>query len=449
MLSPFRISIFGAAFNLLGVLGNPLAQSWTPRFNKVGTGTFEVSREDPMLPFLLARGARVRVTYKGEHLISGPVLYPSGSFEATGTITFQVEDDFRMLSNTLAWVRPFAGLRSSGALNPGDLDDSAQAWKQAEPSPGAWTGTSRGQSKYMLWPDGSGLSGGVQVDYSESAIKFLISANLISRLHRAVTVSTDLERGGDARAADMLPRVRFQPINDVLSELMEWSGLGVKLTHDGTSTTVTAEVWEPTTFPQVLTVESGIIQSGTWSTQNPTATRIVVGGPGESAARAFWGVNNTSLETEYTDIIEVFRDATGATLIWPDDLAEKFKVAKYFLLRDDVEAGQKTEFTSYLNEAGSKGLAAGVPTSGLSLTLSETDTFFFGSGGFSVGDVVNVADGEVAFTDRITECELSESISEGVVVTPRVGGRLDDPDQIIADAIAQLAAAQRRISTSK
>lgn len=443
MLSPFRISIFGPSFNLLGVLGNPLAQSWTPRFNKVGTGTFEVSRADAMLPFLLARGARVRVTYKGEHLISGPVLYPSGSFEATGTVKFQVEDDFRMLPNTLAWVRPFAG------LNPTALNDPAQAWKQDEPFPGAWTGTIDGQSEYMLWPDGSGASGGVLVDYAESAIKFLIKANLLNRLGRPITIATDLERGGDARAADMLPLVRFQPINDVLSELMEWSGLGVKLTHDGTSTTVTAEVWEPTTFPQLLTVESGIIQSGTWSIQNPTATGIVVGGPGQGPARAFWGVVDDDLETEYSDVVEVFRDATGATLLWPDALAEEFRVAKYFLLRSEVGADLKTEFTSYLNQAGNKGLAAGVPTSGLSLTLSETATFFFGSGGFSVGDIVNVADGEVTFTDRITECELSESISEGVVVTPRVGGRLDDPDQIIADAIAQLAAAQRRISTSK
>jgi len=448
MESPFRITVFDKTFDRKGILGNPLSQSYTVRFNAVGTGEFEVSATDPMLGFLYESGARVRVTYKGAHLMSGPVLHPSGDFNADGVVRFQVEDDYRILVNTLAWVSP------AGPLTPTELTSTvpqswAQAWLPGGGSDAGADGTTQGQFGYYLWPDGSAASGGVLVSTAEAAIKNVISRNVVTRLGRPVTVAADLARGGDARAAGVLPLVRFSPVDEVVAPLLDWSGLGLRLTHDGLAATITADVFVPTVHPQILTVQSGIIQAGVWEKENPTATRIVVGGPGEDVARAFWGVNSLPLETEFGDVVEVFRDATGANLQWPSTLSDLFHVAKYFLLRSEVSAGSKAVFTAYLNAAANKGLAEGAPKSGLSLTLSETESFFYGPGGYREGDIITAQSNGVNFTDRITECELSESVSAGVIVRPRVGGRADDPDTIFADAINRLSRAQRRLSTDK
>lgn len=443
MLSPFQISVFGRTFVRSGVVGNPLSQSWTPRFNAVGTGEFTVAATDPMLEFLYQDGARVRVTYKGEHLMSGPVLHPTGDFGANGVVTFQVEDDYRMMANTLGWVRPNPITQSSGNLSPENLEDPAQAVTDVS-MPGLAFG-----GGHFLFPDGSAAYGGVTLDTAESAVKYLISQNMVLRLARPVTVAPDLLRGGNARTGGMLPFVRFSPLAEAVAELLEWSGLGLTFVHNGSTGTVTADVFTPTVWPQVLTVESGIIQGGEWSRQSPTATRIVVGGPGEDVARAFHGVNNVALEAARGDIVEVFRDATGANLLWPDTLADTFRVAKYFLLRSEVPTNLKTAFLAYLNQAGNKGLFEGRATSGLSLTLSETEAFYFGPGGYSVGDMITARSAGVSFTDRITECTLSESVTAGVTVIPRVGNRTDDPNTIFARAIQRLATAQRRLSTSK
>jgi len=438
--SPFQISIFDKAFVWKGVLGSPTFQSWTPRFNKLGTGEFGVAPTDPMLAFLYAPGARVRVTYKGEHQISGPVLHPSGPLATNGTVTFQVEDDGRALQNTLAWVNP-QNVLTPTALTASSSAALAQSWLPDGPSSVGPDGTTQGQYGYMVWP--------VEVVSAESAVKWLVSTNAVGRLNRPITVAADLVRGGDAVAAGMLPQVRMGQLDEAVAELLEWSGLGLKLWHDGVNPTVYADVWAPTVWPQTLTVESGIVVAGEWSKQNPTATRIVVGGPGEDVARAFWGVTDAAREAEYGDIIEVFRDATGANLDWPSTLAEVYRVAKYYLLRGEVSAAAKTEFRKQLNMAAGRGLTEGAPTSGLSLELSETVSFFYGPGGFHVGDQITVESNGLYFTDRITECEMSETVEAGVIVTPRVGSRQDDPDTIFARSIERLAAAQRQISTSK
>jgi hypothetical protein len=303
---------------------------------------------------------------------------------------------------------------------------------------------------YYVWPDGSTFWGGPSIDTAETAIKHLVGINF-NRLGRPVTIGADLGRGGNARAAAMLPQVRFGSLDTNLESLLEWSGLHLTLRQDPTLPTINLEVGVPAVWPQTLTVESGIILDGTWSTADPEATRTIVGGPDELGARAFWGINDaTGLEAEYGDIIEVFRDATGATRNWPDTIPDFKELAKYYLLRPEVSAADKAIFSTYLDAAGAKALAEGSPTSGLSLELSETEVFHFGgTDGIQLGDTITATSRGLSFTDQITEATLSWDATDGLVVTPRVGTKTDDPDRQLAEAIASLARAQIRLSTSK
>ena len=437
MASPFEIQLYNKAFKRLGVLGAPVRLGFTPFFNTVGLGEIEVAVDDPNLAHMMPEGARVRVLYKGDLLMSGPVRSPTGNLAATGTVTFEFEDDYRLMRNTLALVMPTSSVRSGGLLAPLSLTDHAQAWTDAAVGAGLAAG-----SGYYRFPS--------TVSTAEAAIKDLITKNMVTRLGRPVIVAADQGRGGDARTAGMLPDVRMLPLDEAVASLLEWSGLGLKFEHDGVSAGITAEVWQPNTWPMELTVAGGTVTDGTWARQDPEATRIVVGGPGEDVSRAFWDVrDSTGLEAKHNDIIEVFRDATGASLTWPDALSDAYRVAKYYLLRSEVSTALKTEFTAYLNAAGRKGLADGAPKSGLSLTLSETEQFSFGPGGYERGDLITVVSNGATFSERITSADLAETATAGVTVTPQVGERTDDPDRVLAEAIARLGAAQRRLSTNR
>jgi len=115
-----------------------------------------------------------------------------------------------------------------------------------------------------------------------------------------------------------------------------------------------------------------------------------------------------------------------------------------------VSAVDKAIFSTYLDAAGAKALAEGSPTSGLSLELSETEVFHFGgTDGIQLGDTITATSRGLSFTDRITEATLSWDATDGLTVTPRVGTKTDDPDRQLAEAIASLARAQIRLSTSK
>jgi hypothetical protein len=426
MESPFRVTVFGKDFSVKGILGNPLSQSYTVRFNAVGTGEFEVSATDPMLQFLYESGARVRVTYKGAHLMSGPVLHPSGDFNADGVVRFQVEDDYRILVNTLAFVEPESPLTRT------EVNFNLQV---VVTNPG-----------YYRWTSSSPDNDAFFVSDAEFAIKRIISRNVVSRLQRPVTVAPNLSRGVGAQ---MGPLVRFDPIAEAVAPILQWSGLALRLSHNGVTPTITADVSVPTVHPQILTVQSGIIQDGKWGKQNPTTTRVVVGGQGEVLNRLFWGVTALPVEVEYGDIVEVFRDSTNNIMRWPDGTAETSKIPEGFFVPGASSVAFQDEAAAYLTNAANKGLAEGAPKASLSLTLSETETFFYGPGGYREGDIITAQSNGVNFTDRITECELSESVTAGVIVRPRVGDRADDPDTIFADAINRLARAQRRLSTDK
>lgn len=356
-----------------------------------------------------------------------------GQFLAdSGAAIYSLQSDWRWLVNTLAYVNP------TQPLAPASLTALGQAYATGTTS----SGTVTNQRGYYVWPVG--------VDTAEAAIKNLITANLVTRLGRPVTVLPNLNRGGNARTAGMLPDVRFQTVAEAIEPLLEWSGLVLDVWQDWDTPTVYMDVREPGEFSQTITRDSGLIVGGSWVREAPDATRVVAGGPGEEAARAFTSATDPGLETEWGDVIEVFRDATGANLKWPDALAENLKVAKYYLLRGDVLTADKTEFTAYLNEATREALAEGRPVASLDVELVENDALsLYGENGLHLGDKITASSDGVTITGTIDEADITFSRDGGQRVTPIVGKRSDDDDTALWDAISGLDRALRNITRKR
>jgi hypothetical protein len=437
MDNPFTITVHAKDFTRLGVVRAPLDCSFSPRFNALGVGTVTVAADDPIREWLDQDGARIRVEYRGEHLMSGPIDADDGGLTSRDETTYALVDDWVLLQEVLGWVKTTSGTYSSGGLTPTSLTDDAQSGHDVAHDPGTASG-----SGYYTFPG--------SVTSAEGLIKNIINVNANLRLGVPVTVPASSSRGGNAVAAGMVPTVRFDRLEDAIGELLAWSGLGLKVWHDGTSSTATVDVYVPEVWPQILTPESGIIASGTASRRRrPLATRAVVGGPGEDNARAFYGVNDaTGLEAKYGRKVEVFRSSTNSGLKW-GATPDVNQVEKYYTLRTEVADADKAEFNSYLAAAGRKGLTEGLPTSSLKLELSETPMFHFGGpDGIHLGDMVTARSRGIDFTDKVTGADLTLD-ANGLTVTPLVGNRADDPDLAFAAALKALAAAQRRMNTGR
>lgn len=424
-----EIRIFNKEFGFEDFISDLSYYSFSPILNGQGHGELAIPSSNSLNVLLRAPGTRLSCRFRDEHLMSGPIRNRQGKYLAGGNSVYAVQDDYRVLANTLAWVQPELGIEPTG------LDAPGQAWQTGANTPG----TVANQYGYYLWPAG--------VDTAEAAIKHLIELNCVTRLGRPITVLPNEDRGGNARAAGVLPEIRFQPLSEAVQELLDWSGLVLDVWQDWDTPTIFVDVHEADTWPQTLTVDSGIITDGDWSQDPPDATRIVVGGPGEDAARAFWTVQDgMGIEDEWGDVIEVFRDATGANLSWPDSLADNVKVAKYFRLRGEVAAGDKAEFVRYLDAAGQKALADGAAVTSASVTLVESESFhFMGADGIHLGDSVNTESNGVAISDRITEASVTLTADQGERAAPILGKRTDDPDAALWEAVVGVDGALRNI----
>ena len=444
---PGRIDVYRNDFTWVGTIGNPIAVHGSVVFNGLSVFEIELTAEDPIVSDLIEPGARVTMIYRDADLFSGVVTGLQGSLLRNGSIIVRLESDWRLLTNTLAFIRPANQVEATtiSVKNESHTTAEAQAWLPGGASTQGTSGTVIGQTGYYYWDP--------SVVYAETAIKRLITENAVTRLGRPVTVATDLLRGGDIKTPGLLPTLRNETLENACLEILSLDGLGLKVQQAPRSTTITADVFVPNVYDMPLTTDSGVIASGNWSFSYPTMTRTLLGGPGDIAARYFKTmVDTTGLEAEYNDIVEVFRDASsGADLVWPEGITvEENKVAKYYPLRSDVPTNLKTNFINSINRIGVEGLKEGIPKYGISAELSETDFFHFGgSDGVQLGDQVTVQGVTGAlFTDQITECKF-EFGNQTFKVTPVMGKIEDDPNIQIAQTIASLAHGQRRLSKDK
>lgn len=445
---PGSIDVYDKNFTWQGTIGNPISIRGSVVFNGLSTFTIELAASDRIVPVLVEPGARITMIYKDAQLFSGMVTGVTGSLLASESVFIELQSDWRILQNTVALVRPDNQIEPT-AISVKNTDNpaaQAQAWLPGGASTQGTSGTTIGQMGYYQWDSG--------VVYSETALKTVITENVVDRLGRPVTVATDLERGGDIKTAGKLPNIRMNRLDDVCLEILSFDGLGLQVQQAHRDDTITVDVYEPEVWDMPLTVNSGVITSGSWAIQTPTLTRTILGGAGLLADRHFinYTTGSSVTEDQYNDVVEVFRDSTSnAAISYPEGIPfDETRVPKYYELRSDIPSDLKTVYRNSINAAGLKAVTDGAAKFGISATLSETATFTFGgSTGVQLGDLVTIEGlGGVLYTDIITECQFQFG-DQKFIVTPVVGKRFDDPDIQIANAITTLANSQRRISTDR
>lgn len=455
MDNPFEMYVVDGQMQNRAPIGGVVGAEFTPRHLAQPSGSFSLPDDHPLNKRLLADDARVLVRYKGEHLMSGKIRSPKGKIVAGNSVLYELQDDWRWLVNTLAWVNPNNPAQAS-SLGATDTDGMGQAWLPGGPTTAGADGTIQGQSGYYQFPS--------NVDMTESVVKNLIRANFdrLNRWSRGLaapfdarryTIATDQGRGYSHRTAGDLPQVRNESIDTYILPLLKQAGLGIRLKQEVGATTVGIDVYQPKIYGQKLTVPSGIVTDGDWSYSSPNATNVLVGGPGDLAARLmrYFTANSASFTTR--DVIEVFKDAAGGQIDWPETLADAYRVEKYMQLRADIAPTSYADVLAGMVKGASDALTDGAPTSGVSVTLSETDRFSYGGPkGVHVGDTVTIATGDtraLEFTDTLSECTLKLSNDKGLEVTPVVGDKILDPNLRYARGIVALAMNLRRRSTAK
>lgn len=459
MDNPFEMYVTDGRMRNAQPIGTIAEATFTTRHLAQPTGTFSMPDDHPLNKRLLSDDARVIVRYKDEHLMSGKVRSPKGKITPGGTVGYELADDFRWLVGTGAWVNP-TNPAPATSLSATDVAAMGQASLPGGPSTAGADGTVQGQSGYYQWPAG--------VDLTESVVKNLIRVNF-DRLNRwsqnnapppiaafkarNYALAPDLGRGYSHRAAGDLPQVRNDSLDTYLIPLLRAAGLGIRFQQDPQSATVTVDIYQPKIYPQKLTVPSGIITDGDWSFTSTNATNVLVGGPGELAARIYRYFTAPASTLGALDVVETFKDAAGGQIDWPATLSDAYRVEKYMQLRPDIAPASYAEVLDAMVKGAADSLADGAPTAGVSVSLSETARFSYGGPkGFHIGDTMTISTGDsraLEFTDTLTECELKATANEGLVVTPVVGDKILNPNLRYARAIVGLAMNLRHRSTAK
>lgn len=251
---------------------------------------------------------------------------------------------------------------------------------------------------------------------AESIVKDFVQKNAITRLSDNVVCAPDLARG------DVIPggvSIRMHKLYDRLFPAVDLAGIGVTVRQVEDSGLI-VDCYEPAKYPIELSEDGGTVSLYSWTKSNPTVTRVVAGGQGEGTARVWHYAVDWAREAQYADMIEDFRDA-----------------------RDAAD-------TAVLADRAQESLTAGRAMAGLSLTLSESETFQYGGeDGVHVGDIVSVDLGSFVITDVLREARFNWDVESGLTVTPSVGEKVQSPEDQVASAVRQLARGFRELKARK
>jgi len=263
-VSAFRISVYDQDRLFRCQIGNPAALTATIRHNLTSTLTMTVPLQHNRVGELMADGARLKVSFKGEHLISGPITADALETDgASGTYTVTVEDDLRILWDILGW-----------------------------PVPGALI-TNQAAAEYRTYTGDA-----------ETILKDAVTENGVTRMGiPGLSVASNLHRGATIPGGVPL---RMHPLADQMFPAIEDAGLGVSVRQIGAG--LVLDVYEPTTRPR-LSVKGRTLKKVSMNRTRPTKSRVVIGGQGEGTARNFRLLVDTAREAQYGMRAETFRDA--------------------------------------------------------------------------------------------------------------------------------------------
>lgn len=261
----FTVEVYDADLTNRAWVGEPAALTVTPRHCQQPTAAIVLSADDPKAARLAASGTRVIVRYRDEYVLGGPVrLESSEGAGPSRTRTFQITDDFRILTDTLGWQVPGSAITAQSAA---EFD--------------------------------------VRSGPAETVLKGFLSANLArfaSALPCPITIAPDLGRGDTITV-----QARMQPLADRLFPLVDQAGIGVTVRQ--TLTGLVVDCYEPTTWPLLLSEDGGTLTAADWTRTPPSVTRVVVQGPGDGTARIHRLYIDTAAEAEHGIVIERAVDA--------------------------------------------------------------------------------------------------------------------------------------------
>lgn len=377
---PFHLQVFTPGYVSKGPLGAVKSLSGSALWNDVGSAEFEVPADHPRVPDLNVPGARVTIDYRPDggttvRLASGRVEQVAGGGGKLPWRRYALVDDFSVLT------------------------DEVVCW----PKPGAAITAQSDAYHTVTGP-------------AETVLKSILAPN-VSRDGVVLTIPASAGLGPTVTGS-----VRFHTPAERLLPLLTNAGLGVRVRQSGSSRVL--DVWEPATYPRVLTEGSGVVVSGEYSVQPPTVTRVVVGAGGEGAARVFRSYVDSARESAWSVRLPTFRDAR------------------------DIEANDP-DLESLLQARADETLAEGAPVASVRCELVESAGFRFGQA-FQLGDVVSVqlSGGAPVVTDRVREVTYSWTKDAGAVVTPRVGEWQDVADAAVVGRVQALTRAVENLQRS-
>lgn len=394
---PIVIDVWDKNLNHRGVAGAPLSLTATKRANAASDCAFTlptfvrhpvsgVMVPHPRIADLMTPGARCVVTYQPDdatepfRLISGRVRNRAGEGpKGQATRTFTIVDDWNILHTTLGFIDP--------TLAADDVNQTANgAYKISGPA--------------------------------ETVALDVIKKNYHDRLGRTITIPATVGRGG---SVDL--QFRMDYLADKLFPAVSDAGVIIDIGQVGAQLQV--DVRQPSTFPYPLTEGSGVIVGGSFSDDDVTATRVIIGVGGSSddiPARLFRQFTNTAAEAQIGEPLEVYVDGGSIAL------------------SDDITAQTTQMSTDAFSDNAAK--------VSLDITLVERGGFRYGRT-FREGDIVPVQlNDSPIFTDSVREVEIvwqAGGGDGGLKVTPHVGDWQEDSDSVLINEVQRMGKALRSL----
>ena len=300
MASPFRIDIYDGKFKWLAPLGDFRKLEGTIRANAISDLQLTVAQNHPRAGLLAKPGTRLRVTFRGQQLMSGPVRQRSGGMRAD--LVFAVQSDWRVLHNFLGYVNPAERVANGSLVRQGE--ESAYYTIGRRPA--------------------------------ETVLKDAVRKNIVERRSFPLTVAADKGRGKVMEAT-----FRMHPLYDRLFPAVQDAGLIATVEQNDGG--LVLDCYEPQPYPNVLTEGSRVIQKWSFSGAAPEATSGVLGAQGQGEQREFLAFQDAAREALWGDVIESFKDARDTS----DGATHAQRIASALL-----ETAPKSSLTVELAESG-------------------------------------------------------------------------------------------------
>lgn len=374
-MSDFRVEVYDGAFAFKGLVGDPISTTVIPKRWAPGISTVAMATDHRMVQHLVQPGARM--------WIKDPDL-PDG------------ED--HLMSGWVSGYR-ITGTEKRSRVEFDIIDDFVITQRIL-----GWVVPGNSIENQ----DTAGTNWTMEDD-AETVFLAALQENGVNRLGLPIDIPASLGRGAVVKA-----RLRFQSLYDRLVPVEDGagiinSGISVGVQQNPSAPGLKVSVWEPKTHTQALNERSGVVTDWGISGRSATVTGGVVAGQGEGILRVLREASDAAREAAIGWKFEAFRDA-----------------------RD-------TDDPTTLYERLDETIAEGAATSGISVTLSETENFIARPGKIWVGDTVNMLLAGQTVTRHLEEVTLSSTASGGKVTRPRIGDWNDDPDVKLARIVRNIA----------